>query len=36
MVLNNKTIAEFDSPKVLLKDKSTIFYHMAKDAGLVR
>ncbi|KAK7026478.1 Canalicular multispecific organic anion transporter 1 [Halocaridina rubra] len=35
MVLDNGIIAEFDHPKALLKDKTSIFYSMAKDAGLV-
>ncbi|XP_054711811.1 multidrug resistance-associated protein 1-like [Uloborus diversus] len=35
MVLDNGKIAEFDKPDVLLKNKKSIFYGMAKDAGLV-
>ena len=35
MVLDKGLIAEFDSPKTLLKDKTGLFYKMAKDANLV-
>lgn len=35
LVLDNGTIAEFASPSVLLQNKSSIFYLMAKDAGIV-
>ncbi|XP_021950748.1 multidrug resistance-associated protein 1 [Folsomia candida] len=35
VVLDKGQIVEFDSPENLLKDSSTIFYGMAKDAGLV-
>ncbi|ESP02039.1 hypothetical protein LOTGIDRAFT_111500, partial [Lottia gigantea] len=35
MVLDSGTIKEYDSPNRLLEDKTTIFYGMAKDAGLV-
>ncbi|GIX88296.1 multidrug resistance-associated protein 1 [Caerostris darwini] len=35
MVLDQGRVAEFDSPEVLLKDKGSIFYGMAKDANLV-
>ncbi|XP_076273672.1 multidrug resistance-associated protein 1-like [Rhynchophorus ferrugineus] len=35
LVLDNGNIAEFDSPSVLLNEKSSIFYGMCKDAGLV-
>ena len=34
MVLDAGRIAEFDAPTTLLKIKSSIFYGMAKDAGL--
>ncbi|KAG8247923.1 Canalicular multispecific organic anion transporter 1 [Homalodisca vitripennis] len=35
LVLDKGLIKEFDSPKNLLNSPSTIFYGMAKDAGLV-
>ena len=35
LVLDKGQVKEFDSPDVLLKDKKSIFYGMAKDAGLV-
>ncbi|XP_063605857.1 multidrug resistance-associated protein 1-like [Penaeus indicus] len=35
LVLDKGEIREFDSPESLLKDKKSIFYSMAKDAGLV-
>ena len=34
MVLDNGTIAEFKSPETLLDDTNSVFYSMAKDAGL--
>jgi ATP-binding cassette subfamily C (CFTR/MRP) protein 1 len=34
MVMDKGKIAEFDSPKNLLENKSSIFYSMVKDAGL--
>ena len=34
LVLNSGLIAEFDTPANLLEDRSSIFYGMAKDAGL--
>lgn len=34
MVIDCGQIVEFDSPKVLLDDKNTIFYQMAYDANL--
>ena len=35
LVLHEGRVAEFDSPQNLLRDESTIFYSLAKDAGLV-
>ncbi|XP_063876014.1 ATP-binding cassette sub-family C member 3-like isoform X2 [Scylla paramamosain] len=35
MVMDQGRIAEFDSPSALLAQKDSIFYNMAKDAGLV-
>jgi len=35
IVLDQGQIAEYDSPDVLLADKDSIFYGMAKNAGLV-
>ena len=34
-MLDKGQVKEFDSPDVLLKDKKSMFYGMAKDAGLV-
>ncbi|XP_074649425.1 multidrug resistance-associated protein 1-like isoform X1 [Tubulanus polymorphus] len=34
MVLDGGKVKEFDSPQILLQDKNTSFYSMAKDAGL--
>ncbi|KAF1798871.1 P-loop containing nucleoside triphosphate hydrolase protein [Mucor lusitanicus] len=34
LVLDKGSIAEFDSPKKLLQDEDSIFYSMAKQAGL--
>ena len=34
MVLDQGNIAEFDSPDNLLSKKETIFYSMAKNAGI--
>lgn len=35
LVLDAGEIAEFDSPQTLLQNPDSIFYGMAKDAGLV-
>jgi len=35
IVLDKGRVAEFNSPKALLADSKTIFYSLAKDAGLV-
>ncbi|XP_014278687.1 multidrug resistance-associated protein 1 [Halyomorpha halys] len=35
LVLDKGKVSEFDSPSALLKDKSSQFYSMAQDAGLV-
>ncbi|XP_034235576.1 multidrug resistance-associated protein 1-like isoform X2 [Thrips palmi] len=35
LVLDQGKLLELDSPERLLNDKSTVFYSMAKDAGLV-
>ncbi|XP_076374474.1 multidrug-Resistance like Protein 1 isoform X2 [Megalopta genalis] len=35
IVLDNGRIMEFDSPDVLLRNSSSLFYGIAKDAGLV-
>ena len=35
MVLDAGQIKEFDSPSNLLKNNKTIFYGMAKDAGVI-
>ena len=35
MVLDQGNIAELDSPDNLLANKETIFYSMAKNAGIV-
>ena len=35
LVMNQGEIAEFDSPQALLNDNKSIFYSMAKEAGLI-
>jgi len=35
MVLDKGEVREFDTPSNLLRDKKSIFYGMAKDAGIV-
>lgn len=35
LVLDAGVVAEFESPQLLLSDSHSIFYGMAKDAGLV-
>ena len=35
MVFDEGEVKEFDTPTKLLQDTKTIFYGMAKDAGLV-
>lgn len=35
LVMDSGVIREYDSPKALLEDPDSIFYSMAKDAGLV-
>ena len=34
MVMDAGSIKEFDNPNVLLNDKSSAFYSMAKDTGV--
>lgn len=36
MVLDTGTIREFDSPSQLLANKGSLFYALAKDAGVVK
>lgn len=36
LVLDKGNIVEFDTPENLLKNKTTIFYSMTKDAGLIK
>ncbi|KAI1286986.1 Multidrug resistance-associated protein 1 [Halotydeus destructor] len=36
LVMDKGTVAEYDSPKKLLDDSSSIFHSMAKDAGLIK
>lgn len=36
IVLDAGKIAEYDTPAALLADKNSIFYGMAKNAGLVQ
>lgn len=35
LVLDKGEVAEFEPPRSLLENKNSIFYGMAKDAGLV-
>lgn len=35
ILLDKGLIIEYDSPEVLLRNSSSAFYSMAKDAGLV-
>ena len=35
MVMSDGEISEFDSPHNLLQNKHSVFFGMAKDAGLV-
>ena len=35
LVMESGNIKEFDQPDVLLSDKESAFYKMAKDAGIV-
>ncbi|XP_018907576.2 multidrug resistance-associated protein 1 isoform X5 [Bemisia tabaci] len=35
LVLDKGTIVEYDAPTKLLKNRSSVFYSMAKDAGLI-
>jgi ATP-binding cassette subfamily C (CFTR/MRP) protein 1 len=35
MVLDNGEIVEFESPEKLLRNTESIFYGMAKEAGIV-
>ena len=35
IVLDQGIIAEYDSPQALLSNKNSIFYGMAKNAGIV-
>jgi len=34
MVLDNGEIMEFDAPNTLLNDSKSLFYSMARDAGI--
>lgn len=35
MVLSDGKIIEFDTPETLLQNRKSVFFGMAKDAGLV-
>ena len=35
LVLSDGHVTEFDQPQALLNDSSSLFYGLAKDAGLV-
>ncbi|XP_054161167.1 ATP-binding cassette sub-family C member 2-like [Oppia nitens] len=35
IVFNNGRVAEFDEPDILLTNKSSIFYTLARDAGII-
>jgi ABC-type multidrug transport system fused ATPase/permease subunit len=35
MVMDKGRVIEFDHPTTLLKNRTTVFYSMAKDAGIV-
>lgn len=35
MVMSDGLVVEYENPQVLLKKQDSLFYAMAKDAGLV-